>query len=317
MRARTRIRQWLTRRQPESLQSTTLTRQQIFILPTRAGFMLAVVLLVMLLAALNHNNSLAFIFTFLVGGIALNAMWFTHRQLSGLMLKTLPQNNLFAGQKGEVRILLENPENTNRYSLRLSGNATSEIQFYDCAANNHAIVTLPIQPTKRGRFQYGRFVISTQAPLGLFNAWSWQKLDIRLWVYPKPVPVFPAPLRGKNESGDASFSKSSGDEFDGLREYRPGDPPQRIAWKHQARTDDLLVKEFSQPQTEGLVFSWDALASTDIELKLSQLCYWIVEAERNNQLYGLSLPGIELQSGNGDTHYKQCLLALAQYGFAQ
>lgn len=279
--------------------------------------MLAMVLLAMLVAALNYNNSLAFIFTFLVGGIALNAMWFTHRQLSGLILKTLPQNNLFAGQKGEVRILLENPDNNNRYSLRLSGNDPDDIQVYDCAANNHAIIALHIQPTNRGRFKYGRFVISTQAPLGLFNAWSWQKLDINLWIYPEPIAVFPAPLQGKNESGDASFAKSSGDEFDGLREYRPGDPPQRIAWKHQARTDDLLVKKFSQPQTEGLVFSWEALTSTDTELKLSQLCYWIVEAESNNQLYGLSLPGVELQPGNGDAHYKQCLLTLAQHGITQ
>lgn len=304
----------MTRRQPESAQSTTLTRQQIFILPTRAGFILAIVLLAMLVAALNYNNSLAFIFTFLVGGIALNAMWFTHRQLSGLILKTLPQNNLFAGQKGEIHILLENPDNSNRYSLRLSGNNSNDIQFYDCAAGEHVIMALPIQPTKRGRLKYDRFVISTQAPLGLFNAWSWQKLDINLWVYPKPIAVFPAPLQGVNESGSASFTKNSGDEFDGLREYRPGDPPQRIAWKHQARTDELLVKEFSQPQTEGLVFSWDALTPTDTELKLSQLCYWIVEAERSNQRYGLSLPGTELQPDNGERHYNQCLLALAQYG---
>ncbi len=314
MNAGATIRQWLTRRQGASVQSSILTRQQIFILPTRAGFLLALVLFAMLLAALNYNNSLAFLFTFLVGGIAGNSMWFTHRQLAGLKLHALPQNNLFAGQAGEIRILLENPTNYPRFSLRLSASNPKDTQIYDCGPGEQIVMTLPVRPARRGRFKLERIILSTEAPLGLFHAWSWQYLDIGLWVYPKPIAIFPAPLQGDEQREGITSAKSSGDEFDGLREYHAGDPPRRIAWKHQAHADTLLVKEFSQPQQHGRIFSWNALAAADTETKLSWLCYWIVEAEKSHQTYGLKIPGCSIAPGNGDRHYQQCLEALAAYG---
>ena len=51
---RTRLRAWWQARHPRT-DTWTLTQRNIYIVPTRAGFMFALVLLVMLLAAINYQ----------------------------------------------------------------------------------------------------------------------------------------------------------------------------------------------------------------------------------------------------------------------
>jgi len=58
---------------------------------------------------------------------------------------------------------------------------------------------------------------------------------------PRPsVTVHPGQWVGP-ESG-------AGVEFDTLREYRTGDPPARIDWRHRAKTGDLATVEFREPR---------------------------------------------------------------------
>ena len=47
------------------------------------------------------------------------------------------------------------------------------------------------------------------------------------------------------------------------------------------------------------------------EHKLSRLCAWVVNADKQNVDYGLRLPGLEIKPGRGEAHKKRCLEALA------
>lgn len=61
--------------------------------------------------------------------------------------------------------------------------------------------------------------------------------------------------------------KKSGDdpsEIFQIREYRGGDRMQSIHWKLSARTDDLMVKEYSLPIGSAVVFFWDMEYDPDI-----------------------------------------------------
>ena len=59
---------------------------------------------------------------------------------------------------------------------------------------------------------------------------------------------------------------------------------------------------------------YDALAGVgDVERRLSQLSRWVIDAERENCLYGLRLPGVELAPSRGSAQFDRCLEALALF----
>ena len=61
-----------------------LDRSRIFILPTATGLLFAVVLLVMLLGAINYANNMGYMFTFLLGSMALVSILHSYRNLAQL-----------------------------------------------------------------------------------------------------------------------------------------------------------------------------------------------------------------------------------------
>ncbi|MDI1245405.1 MAG: DUF58 domain-containing protein, partial [Rhodoferax sp.] len=72
--------------------SVTLTQRNVYILPTRAGLMLGVTLLVLLVASINYQLNLGYLLTFLLAGCALVGMHVGHGTLRGLSLNlTAPE----------------------------------------------------------------------------------------------------------------------------------------------------------------------------------------------------------------------------------
>ena len=78
-----RWRRWINRRIPRA-DSQTLSQKNIFILPTAAGVVYGLLLLVMLITGINYQNSLIYLLTFILGALFVGAMHQTHRNLSGL-----------------------------------------------------------------------------------------------------------------------------------------------------------------------------------------------------------------------------------------
>ena len=65
---------------------TVLGRRQLYMLPTRHGLLFALVLAVLLLAAINYGNGLAYALTFLLASVAVVSMLHTHRNLHRLRI---------------------------------------------------------------------------------------------------------------------------------------------------------------------------------------------------------------------------------------
>ena len=84
-------------------------------------------------------------------------------------------------------------------------------------------------------------------PLGLLNAPRRMPLAAKLVVLPKRyrLPSLAFPGKRKFQPGGISLAASVGDsaEFVSLRDYRPGDPLQRVHWKSFARIGKPIVKE--------------------------------------------------------------------------
>ena len=59
---------WLTRRACRAPTRQLLTQRNVYILPTRAGWMFALTLLVLLVASINYQLNLGYVLTFLLAG---------------------------------------------------------------------------------------------------------------------------------------------------------------------------------------------------------------------------------------------------------
>ena len=76
-----RTRAWAARRHGRDSLPIKISRRRIYILPTRIGLMLALMLVAMLIAGLNYNSNLALAFAFLMVSVALVTMHHCNRNL--------------------------------------------------------------------------------------------------------------------------------------------------------------------------------------------------------------------------------------------
>ena len=125
------------------------------------------------------------------------------------------------------------------------------------------------------------------------------------------------PLSQSTEDGDSEYAGAGQDEYAGLRKYRAGDSLTRVSWKATARSDVMHTKEFTGGRPQLLWIDWQAQAASGIEDRLSRMARLVIDAEAVNSLYGLRLPGVEIQPDRGNRHYHRCLKALALFGAGQ
>lgn len=308
---------WIRRRHPPIGGPLRLHRRRLYILPSGFGVLFGLLLLVLLLWSINYSNSLGFVLTFWLASVVLVAMWRCHNNLLGLRLAAERVEPVFAGDAARFEFLLDHPDRGVRLDIalqRAGEPGTPEIVDVD---RHGSRATLNVPALRRGWLRPGRLRVSTSYPLGLFRAWSWAEFDRACLVYPAPrggrsLPL-PEPRAGSENGGE----QIDGDDFSGLRRYRPGDAPRHVAWKASTRGDELRVKQFTGSAPPELWLDWAQLPNLPDEARLSQLCRWVLEAEARGCRYGLRLPGRTVEPGQGGAHCGTCLRVLALYGLAE
>ena len=286
-----------------------LGRRQLYLLPTRNGWLYALMLAVLLLAAVNYGNGLAYGFTFLLGSVAVVSMLYTHRNLFRLEVSVRAGAPVFAGETASFEVHLKNPAPLARLGVAVEADKI-EIARVDIAPGTDVAVTLTAPAARRGWLKPPAFRLATRFPFGILYSWSRRlSFDAAALIYPAPAAPQPIPRRGE-EAGAAG----AGDDFAGVREYRVGDPMQHIAWKAVARGQGWLTKQFGGGLQATVWLDFDALAGLDTETRLALLCRGVLEAEREGARYGLRLAETALGPDRGEAHQQRCLKALALFG---
>lgn len=305
---------WVTRRHRADGKQARITRDRVYILPTRHGYLLVAVLLVMLLGAINYSNNMAFLLTFLVVGIGHNAMWYTHRNLLGLKVTLLPLEPVFAGQHARLRLRLEDDLGRPREAIQLTVSDTTS-RFGAIAAMEQGQLEVSLGTVERGIYRLPRQRLATRYPLGLLEAWTWLSLDGELVVYPQPADQHgnPAPASGQSSADSVDTAKGQDNDPDQVRDYRPGDSPRKMLWKAVARTGRLIVREDSTRSVNSDWLDWDDVPGQDVEARLALLCRWLIDRQTAQQPYGLRMPGIEIPPNLGPDHLARCLYPLASF----
>ncbi|MES2819001.1 MAG: DUF58 domain-containing protein [Pseudomonadota bacterium] len=308
----TRWSRWLNRRIPAAAQ-VQLTQRRIFIIPTRVGLAFAVALILMLLAAINYQNSLAYGLTFLLASVFILAILHTYRNLAGLILKAGGGGAVFVGEQARFRLRLESVGRAHQ-AIAL-GWPPAELESVDVPEQGQIECELSLPANRRGWLRPGRVKVESRFPLGFLVAWSWVDLQQALLVYPRPLPGdLPVSRGGREDEEEGVQVFGPGvDDFQGLRTYQAGDSKRRLHWKAYSRGQGLLVKDFAALIGRDLCLDFEALGG-DSEARLSLLCHWVLQLSERQQPFALHLPGLRLAAESGEPHREACLRALALFG---
>ena len=309
---RARLAQWWQSRLPLA-DSITLTQRNVYILPTRAGLMLGVTLLVLLVASINYQLNLGYLLTFLLAGCALVAMHVSHGNLRGLTMHLIASDAVFTGATTQFVINLQNAQHRARHAIALTVQGADQWVWTDVAGTATARVQLAWQPPGRGLHRLPTLAAQTLFPLGTFKVWTLWRPAAQVLVYPKPETPAPPLPAGQSHPGRSSPSHTSlqPGEPDGLRAYRRGDALKNIFWKKAAKTGDLVSRDSVALQQHELWLERSHTGLSHPEQQLSRLCAWVLRADQQGLRYGLKLGQQDIAPDIGPAHLQRCLRALA------
>ena len=318
---RSRVDGWFLSRRPPS-DTLALTQRNVYILPTRAGWMLAATLLLLLVASINYQLNLGYLLTFLLAGCVGVGMHVGHATLRGLDMHLLTPEAQYAGSAAVFRVMLHNSRRAPRYGIGMAVRGSGQWAWTDVPAQGSNTVEIAFQPAQRGLHPVPPLVAETRFPLGTFRVWTVWRPAAQVMVYPAPE-LQPPPLPpGQPQEHSARTSQQlpahmqAGGEFDGVRTWRSGDSLRQVVWKKVARaqamgSDDLFSRDTQHNHAQDLWLDLAATGLAELEPRLSRLCAWVLMADRLNVRYGLRSGARAIGPARGPAHRRACLELLA------
>jgi uncharacterized protein (DUF58 family) len=311
---------WLFRKGAIDPGETFLAQRRVFILPTGAGIGFAVLILILLIGSINYSLGLGFALTFTMATCAMVDIIMTYKNMAHLHLRPGRAQPVFAGEVAQFELHLVNRTRLSRYAVWVDFIAAGEARHaLDVAAGTSSAVVLSAASVERGWLAAPRIRLSTRFPLGLLRAWSYWQPDLAALVYPFPEEnAPPLPMSGV-ESADG-HGHAGHDDFAGIRSYQPGDPLRHMAWRQIARLDpadggQLVTKHFEGGAIDELVLDFNAMpAIMNLELRLSRMTRWVLDAEQRALPYAFRIGAIDFEASSGEAHQAACLRALALHG---
>jgi uncharacterized protein (DUF58 family) len=290
-----------------------VTKTRIRVRPTHFGKTFLFILAAMLVASLNSNNNLGFLFTFLLGSMTAVSVFHTRRNLAGLQIAQIRAKSVFAGEPAHFDVLLKKSVPDGRaVEAAFPGETPVTIDF---TGDFPVAIQVSRRSLKRGLLTPGPLEVSTEYPFGLFQARTTLSHAAVCLVYPRPI-AGPLTTRPGGTTGGAEGGGTGPgvDDFVGLKAYQPGDSLGQISWKSFSRGQGLQVKQFIGETSRSLLVDWYLLSEPHLEKKLSRLCSMVLQAHQSGLHFGLRLPAGTVAPARGEQHLKTCLTKLALFG---
>jgi uncharacterized protein (DUF58 family) len=161
-----RIRAWWDARHPPA-DNLLLTQRNVYILPTRGGWLWALMLLTLLVGAINYQLNLGYLLCFVLAGVALVSMHSCHATLRGLRLQLGAPESVHAGQNADLAVSLVAQRGSRgaRYGIGIRLDVASTTQ------------TAPPLRAKTSMSMAGDAAATSQ-PTALPDVSAWTWLDI-------------------------------------------------------------------------------------------------------------------------------------------
>ncbi|HEY2352166.1 MAG TPA: DUF58 domain-containing protein [Candidatus Acidoferrum sp.] len=225
---------------------------------TRAGWVYFAAILLVALAALNTGNNLLFLVLACLIAIILMSGILSSITLSGVEMRLVLPEHIFAGQPVRATIELQNDKHTlPSFSLRVEAAKPKDapapamletpVYFPYLPKRDRVQQTVPMTFLRRGVHRQDTFRIVTRFPFGFLQKARRLDLKSEAVVYPSVAPTeeFVEILPGLHGALE-SLSKGRGQDLYALRGYVANDSVRHVHWKASARSGSLMVREFTR-----------------------------------------------------------------------
>ena len=108
---------WFETHNPPSGDSILLHNRRLYILPTGFGYLFGFMLFFLFLAAINYQNSMAFVLTFMLTSLAIISLWQTHKNLLGITVKLQIPKPVYCGEYCELEFEVSQVNTSSRYAI--------------------------------------------------------------------------------------------------------------------------------------------------------------------------------------------------------
>jgi len=299
---------WIEKKHSKQNNKYTINKNNIYILPSKSGWLFILSLLAILAGAINYNNSLAYMLCFFLSSLGFIAMLQTHHNLKNISIYPKYSASTFPGNDIKFHYLAKSEDNRIHAAIKTDTGHTFLVN-----KSTETTFSIKEKAVKRGKQVASKFKLYSEFPLGLFHAWTQVQLHNQVIIYPKPVK-YELKITNFNQGNQQSTLSAGDDDFSGVRDFIKGDSPKSMAWKTIARTSQLYTKEFTAETSDTLIFDIDSLQHTNnTEEKISILCDFILNASKEKLTYGLKLNSTLISPGHGAIHRHKCLTTLAMY----
>ncbi|HEX3502151.1 MAG TPA: DUF58 domain-containing protein [Xanthobacteraceae bacterium] len=183
-----------------------------------------------------------------------------------LNAKVATPDRLYIGERGATTITI--PAAGFRRAARFEAIAEqrgdmepAKVVAGELAPGAEARIALPIMPHRRGRITIDGIWLRWRGPLSLVEFTRRIAVDRTVDVLPNVRGVHGSALQFFIQEAiygiKTQVQKGEGTEFEALREYTPGLDSRFIDWKHSARHNKLVCKEFRTERNHQVVMAFD------------------------------------------------------------
>lgn len=220
---------------------------------TKRAFIVALVSGLLFLAGTTAQASWLFVIAAGVFGLVFGSLFMRHHLKHAEVERTLPRRTR-VGDEVRVGIGVTNKGKRSLPLMRLEDSfpafEPSAVLVERVDAGSTAHVELVKKAHRRGAFDSGEAQLTSGAPFGFLAtrrrlAVASELLVVPRWVEMRTFPI----LEPSSFPSDVLHERArtgAGEEFIGVRDYRPGDPPRHVHWRSTARAGHLVVREFEE-----------------------------------------------------------------------
>jgi uncharacterized protein (DUF58 family) len=243
---------------------------------TVGGILYLGVTVIIGLAAVKSQASLLFLMCGLGVGGLVASVWLATSAIDPIHVERSMPDEVIRGRPFRVTYIVRNPRRFARArSVRIdwAGGArptyqVATVYLPDVAPGAHSVLRTTGVAWQRGRHPLRPVRVSTRFPFGLVARSITFPVEGHLTVYPAigRLRREPWPTGRDAHIGDADRRNrpGGGEEFYGIREYRPGDNLHWIHWRRSARTRQLLVREMVRLAPMRVILILDMCRAKDI-----------------------------------------------------
>ncbi len=292
------------------------TKVTVCLKPRKSLIGVALVILACWYAGSSQSNGAATLLGAIIVGTALVSAIFARKNVESLQAEVQRFDDVFAQSQGFVTVRLCGATKSRCLGLfaRAELPHATDVEPESARSIEERLLHLPWRPERRGLHHITHVRVGSVFPFGWFIAETRLPVRSSTLVYPHPHGTHPLPTEGTSQ-GEASTSRGDlgTNDFFGHKLYRHGEAQRRIDWKATARGEQILLKRFADTESSRVRLTFRSAPGADTEAKLSQLCQWVLDAEKAGMTYALELPNGSINYGRGSHHLRECLRKLAEF----